>query len=128
MQIQHFSNSFSCFIFNSRIESRGHLSESPLQRESSLTSVQRLVLQQLRDRPPRYEDTNHIQLEKAPPYQEGDTNCEVPSILFYAAYVPNCILLFFPCFVLEDSILKHKQCNISIVIFSATVKRNCNNP
>jgi hypothetical protein len=72
---------------NSRNGSRGHLSESPRQRESSLTSVQRFVLQRLRDRPPRYEDTNQIRLEKPPPYQEGVTNYEVSSVLFHVVYI-----------------------------------------
>lgn len=60
--------------------SRGHLSSLLREQESSLTSIQRFVLQRLRDRPPRYEDTNQIQLEKPPPYQEAVPNCEVPDI------------------------------------------------
>nr|AGM32618.1 hypothetical protein [Coptotermes formosanus] len=62
--------------------SRGHLPSLLREHEGSLSSMQRFVLQRLRDRPPRYEDTNHIQLEKPPPYQEAVTNCEsqVPDI------------------------------------------------
>ena len=80
---------------NSHNGSRGHLSSLLREQESSLTSMQRFILQRLRDRPPRYEDTNQIRLEKPTPYQEAVTNCEVSSDLFYSVYVPNCILLFF---------------------------------
>ncbi|KAJ9583959.1 hypothetical protein L9F63_021704 [Diploptera punctata] len=45
-------------------------SGSVRERESSLTSMQRYVLQRLRDRPPRYDDNNQIQLEKPPAYEE----------------------------------------------------------
>jgi len=81
--------------FNSRNGPRRHVSSSFRERQSSLTSVQRFVQQRLRDRPPRYEDTNQIQLEKPPSYQEADADSAVSWVLFYALYVPNCILLFF---------------------------------
>jgi hypothetical protein len=80
---------------NSRYGPRRHVSSLFRERESSLTSVQRFVQQRLRDRPPRYEDTNQIRLEKPPAYQEADIDSAVSWDLFYALYVPNCILLFF---------------------------------
>lgn len=88
--------------------------------------MQRFVLQRLRDRPPRYEDTNHIQLEKPPPYQEAVTNCEVSSVLFYAINAPTCTLVFFHALCLNYGILRHIQCNSPIVIFSVDMKRTCN--
>jgi hypothetical protein len=91
---------------NSRNGSRPRYLSSRHERQSSLTSVQRFVLQRLRDRPPRYEDTNQIQLEKPPAYQEAVTDSAVSWVLFYAVFVPNCNLVF-TCFVLDDSILKH---------------------
>lgn len=91
---------------SSRNGSRRHLSSLFRERGSSLTSTQRFVLQRLRDRPPRYDDTNQIRLEKPPAYQEAGTDSAVSWVLFYAVYVPDCILVF-PCFVLDDSILKH---------------------
>ena len=80
---------------NSRNGPRRDLSSLLRDRESSLTSVQRYVLQRLRDRPPRYEDSNQIRLEKPPAYQEAVTDSAVSWVLFYALYVPNCVLLFF---------------------------------
>lgn len=64
----------------SRNGPRRHVSSSFRERQSSLTSVQRFVQERLRDRPPRYEDTNQIQLEKPPSYQEADTDSAVPDI------------------------------------------------
>jgi len=80
---------------NSRNGPRRHLTSLLRERGSSLTSTQRFVLQRLRDRPPRYEDANQIRLEKPPAYQEAATDSVVSWVLFYALYVPNCILLFF---------------------------------
>jgi hypothetical protein len=74
---------------------RRHLPSSLRGRQSSLTSVQRFVLQRLRDRPPRYDDANQIRMEKPPAYQEAASDPTVSWVLFYAVYVPNCILLFF---------------------------------
>ena len=79
---------------NSRNGPRRPLS-SLHERQSSLTSTQRFVLRRLRDRPPRYEDANQIQLEKPPAYQEDVIDSAVSWVLFYALHVPNCILLFF---------------------------------
>jgi nitrogen fixation-related uncharacterized protein len=59
---------------------RRHLPSLLRERESSLTSIQRFVLQRLRDRPPRYDDRNQIRLEKPPAYQEVVTNSAVPDI------------------------------------------------
>ncbi|KAJ4428188.1 hypothetical protein ANN_24203 [Periplaneta americana] len=57
----------------------GHLSSLIRERESSLTSMQRFIMQRLRDRPPRYEDNNQIRLEKPPPYQEtAGTESQLP--------------------------------------------------
>ncbi|XP_069687617.1 uncharacterized protein [Periplaneta americana] len=57
----------------------GHSSSLIRERESSLTSMQRFIMQRLRDRPPRYEDNNQIRLEKPPPYQEtAGTESQLP--------------------------------------------------
>jgi len=100
---------------NSRSHRR-HLPSLLRERESSLTSIQRFVLQRLRDRPPRYDDRNQIRLEKPPAYQEVVTNSAVSWVLFYAVYVPNCILLFSMLCVRwlysEACVTQHLCCNI----------------
>jgi len=101
---------------NSRYGRRRQLPSLLRERESSLTSVQRFVLQRLRDRPPRYDDGNQIRLEKPPAYQEAVSASTVSLLLFFALYVPNCILLFSMLCVRwlysEACVAQHLCCNI----------------
>lgn len=98
-----------------RSGSNGRLSSLLREQESSLTSMQRFILQRLRDRPPRYEDNSQIRLEKPPPYQETITDFEVPDTWGISPPLYSEAVVTPACSIPADENKPFQQTNISTV-------------